>query len=104
MGLVLWSKKEHNLRSNFITMCPKASPSSLNKIGSEGFALIENGRCRRNQVPPTEVPIIVNSNNLPGAPFGGANSDNNEKPKPPRRNWSGRSLVPLNTVACSQRK
>ncbi|KAG4990478.1 hypothetical protein JHK82_023981 [Glycine max] len=81
-------------------MSPKASPSaSLIKIGSDGFDLIERhyGRFRRNQVPPFEVPIIVNSNN-PGASFGGANIDNKENPKPPRRNWAGRSLVSLSSI------
>lgn len=76
-------------------MCPKASPSNLKKIGSEGFDLIDKhyGRFRRPQVPALEVPIIANSNKA-GALFG----DNKEKPKPPpRRNWAGRSLISLNS-------
>ncbi|RDX93596.1 hypothetical protein CR513_24114, partial [Mucuna pruriens] len=73
-------------------MCPNASPiSNLNKIGSEGFDLIEKhyGRFRRHQVSTLEVPVIVNSNNAGG----GANTEYNniERPKPPRRNWAAES-------------
>ncbi|KAK7329478.1 hypothetical protein VNO77_23647 [Canavalia gladiata] len=68
-------------------MCPMATPPNLNKIGSDGFDLIEKhyGRFRRHLTP--EVTIIIDSKEA-AALFGGANIQNNEKPKPPRRNWA----------------